>query len=108
MSNDMLRKASLLFYQRDCCYLCGGLMQRRRRKNNKTLWRTTEHIMPRSLGGSPRGANVAMAHMGCNIKKGNRMPYACEIFLGQVLAMRVQAVHSASARSMISTAGGGQ
>lgn len=83
------RHQNLIFFQDNRCYLCGNLMARRKKKNAVSQWRTLDHILPRSRGGAQCGDNVALAHQGCNVRKGNRMPRTCEVLLGKVLHMRM-------------------
>ena len=85
------RRNFLLYYQNSRCYLCGGMMTRRKRRHAKSLWRTTDHIMPRSRGGMQRGDNIAMAHMKCNNIKGNRLPHPCEVLFGRAIWLRIEA-----------------
>jgi len=66
------------------CVWCGGhaylpghplkeIMEKHKvsRREAKKLVCNIEHIMPRSLGGTNRGDNLCMAHMGCNVERGN-------------------------------------
>jgi 5-methylcytosine-specific restriction endonuclease McrA len=92
MSNEILRRNNLIAFQNNCCYLCGTQMLRAKKKNDRYLWRTVEHIVPRSLGGNRRGSNLALAHFGCNQKKANRKPFPCEVLLGEVLEVRRKSI----------------
>lgn len=85
----LFRRNTILFYQNHRCYLCGGTMARRKRKNDRKLWRTLDHITPLCAGGKRGIGNVALAHSGCNGKKGSRWPRPCEILVGQALALRM-------------------
>jgi 5-methylcytosine-specific restriction endonuclease McrA len=33
-----------------------------------------DHIIPVSLGGDDRPSNVRVTHLGCNIRRGNKLP----------------------------------
>lgn len=53
------------------CHLCGG----KTRSNVTSLhekYGTIDHLIPISAGGSHTWDNVAWAHRGCNIRRGNK------------------------------------
>lgn len=67
--------------QRGRCMICGDSMplariQNTRQPANYTTW---EHVHPKSRTGRGRPKNKTLACHGCNIRKGNRLPYPCEV-----------------------------
>jgi len=57
-----------VLYQRDkgICGLCGGRVKREDA--------SVDHIIPLSMGGAHSYANTQIAHLSCNLKRGNRGP----------------------------------
>ena len=56
------------------CHLCGMSVDRFLSGLHPGM-PSYDHILPVSLGGTDEHANLALAHLRCNIKKGNRVPY---------------------------------
>src|SRR5690606_30528426 len=56
----------------DDCQLCGAVIDFSLRKEDTFMCVSVDHITPRSLGGSNDEANLQLAHLLCNISKGNR------------------------------------
>ncbi|QDF19511.1 HNH endonuclease [Arthrobacter phage Kumotta] len=54
------------------CSLCGGLVDMAL-KWPEAGSASVDHILPISRGGADTLANVALAHFGCNLTKGNRL-----------------------------------
>lgn len=52
-----------------CCQICGEKIFSYQRFN-------TDHTIPMSLGGRPGKANKALAHVLCNLVKGDRYPFS--------------------------------
>lgn len=57
------------------CNICKDTIDKKYRCPD---WRaaTIDHIVPLSRGGTHTWDNTAPAHLGCNLKKDNQMPYA--------------------------------
>jgi 5-methylcytosine-specific restriction endonuclease McrA len=75
-SKAVRRRWHALIYERDGgrCYLCGQLVDRNFRfPDIKSS--TLDHVMPMSAGGSDDPSNLRLAHLGCNMDKGDRLPY---------------------------------
>lgn len=53
------------------CHLCGMKVDARR-KHPDPMSASRDHIIPVSLGGDGSRANQALAHLRCNLSKGNR------------------------------------
>ena len=51
------------------CGLCGGRVDMALRFPNR-MSASVDHILPLSLGGNDMLANVQLAHLGCNLRKG--------------------------------------
>lgn len=73
-------------FQQGRCFLCGLLMQTSPRRGFD--WRrdpereTVDHVVPHAAGGR-RPNNSLLACQRCNNDKGDRMPFACEVFYAQ-------------------------
>lgn len=89
----MLRQA-----QNGKCYLCGRLVPPPDAFCIPSQKPTRDHIRPRCklLSGGERPnvgpPNVGLCHADCNNKKGSRMPYACEVFYGEIVFERLVAM----------------
>ena len=61
-------------YERDgwVCKLCGEMVQRDA-KWPEPLSPSLDHIVPLSKGGGHLRDNVQLAHLICNVRKGNRV-----------------------------------
>ena len=66
-------------FERDnwACYLCGTQL-RRDVTAPHPLSPSLDHVVPISAGGSNDLSNVRSAHFGCNVEKGDRLPYSWE------------------------------
>lgn len=53
------------------CHLCGGDVDRDRTAGDP-LSATRDHLIPISSGGSDTLANVKLAHLACNMRRGAR------------------------------------
>lgn len=73
--------ARILRLQGPDCYLCGATMARP----------TREHVIPQSKGGKNAG-NLLMACQPCNVAKGNRWPYPCELIYVGAVHLRLKAM----------------
>ncbi len=51
------------------CYWCGRLMNYRDPYSRR--YRTRDHLVPRSKGGTIIAKNIVMACAGCNVERGN-------------------------------------
>ena len=51
------------------CRLCGGDVDRGLYWPNVNAG-SVDHVLPVKLGGTDDGANLQLAHLGCNIRKG--------------------------------------
>lgn len=56
-----------------CCSLCGGIVDMTLKRADSLMCPSVDHIIPRSLGGTNDPANLALAHLLCNIRKSNRV-----------------------------------
>ena len=57
------------------CQLCGrkvDMTRRTTRSKHDPLSPSVDHIVPLSEGGEHTMANTQLAHLGCNMAKGNR------------------------------------
>ncbi len=63
--------------QDELCPICGGHMPLRH--ENKHLYPTLDHVIPRSLGGANAIGNLLVAHAICNVRKGSSIPTGCQI-----------------------------
>jgi 5-methylcytosine-specific restriction endonuclease McrA len=70
------RRFRATIYGRDesRCYLCGQMIDQAVRFPDPRS-PTIDHVMPYSAGGSDEPANLRAAHLGCNMDKGDRLPY---------------------------------
>ncbi len=65
------RNKDRLFVEGAVCWICGQPIQYGLRRNHP-LGPSLDHITPLSLGGHPTDpANQAVAHFGCNSRRGN-------------------------------------
>lgn len=80
------REIALRQCQKNICYLCGKpfYSRRREKQEKKELWATLDHVTPVAKGGG-KIANSLMAHRICNMTKGDRDPYPCEVFAAQAV-----------------------
>ncbi len=75
LNNGPIERIDLLkVAERDkwCCQLCGGKVARDGRSKKDPMGPSLDHIVPVSLGGTHTWANVQLAHLRCNVSKGNR------------------------------------
>lgn len=75
------RRQKLAIVQGETCYLCGGDLPARSKATS------LEHVIPRSRGGKSR--DTLLAHVKCNMEKGDRRPYPCELLLLRVINDRM-------------------
>ena len=70
---DAERFSPLEVFQRDKwrCHLCGKKVPRTATAPDPRA-PSLDHVVPLALGGTHTRANVALAHLGCNIAKGTR------------------------------------
>lgn len=54
------------------CHLCGGAVTLG--DETADTYATIDHMVPLSRGGKDTLGNLALAHLGCNTMKGNRLP----------------------------------
>ena len=61
-------------YERDkwTCHICGGKVRRTARWKRDPEMASLDHLVPLALGGEHSYANVACAHLRCNLSKGTR------------------------------------
>jgi 5-methylcytosine-specific restriction endonuclease McrA len=52
------------------CHICGKKVGKR--PGRHSLSRSLDHLVPLSKGGEHTPENVRLAHLGCNVLKGNR------------------------------------
>lgn len=69
-------------YQQRRCYLCSGRM-RHPCEGHCGHSATTDHVMPVFHGGRRR-SNLLLAHRGCNCRKSDRPPTACERLFAEI------------------------
>lgn len=69
------------------CYMCARRVTPSGQQwEGGRLFPTLDHIVPRRAGGWRTPPNIALACHDCNQKKGDRMPTACELLFGEVIA----------------------
>lgn len=70
------RRFRAMIYARDggVCYLCHQAIDAARRFPDR-MSPTIDHVMPYAAGGSDHPSNLRAAHLGCNMDKGDRLPY---------------------------------
>ena len=84
----MLRQA-----QNGKCYLCGKRVPEPGEPCDRAQEPTRDHIKPRgAMRTNLSPPNVALTHEACNNAKGSRKPYACEVFYGEVIWIRLQSM----------------
>jgi 5-methylcytosine-specific restriction endonuclease McrA len=54
------------------CHLCRKAVSRKLRGTSRPLSPSLDHVVPLSKGGAHDPANVRLAHLRCNLSKGNR------------------------------------
>lgn len=72
--------------QRGCCALCGYKMDRRH--PNTPNYRSIDHIVPTSRGGSNNESNKRLAHRDCNTVRGNQLDAEMEATANRVEEIR--------------------
>lgn len=55
------------------CSICGEPVDMTLNRNVSMMGPSVDHVIPRSRGGSDEPENLALAHLICNISKGNRL-----------------------------------
>lgn len=75
-THRLTRRERLAIFDRDhwTCYLCGSVIPPDRKRPDP-LAGTLDHIIPVAMNGRHHPSNLAAAHLGCNIAKGDRMPH---------------------------------
>jgi hypothetical protein len=80
-----LTDGNLIRAQGRRCYLCGKRFEAplpngtpNRKALNRANKRTEDHVTPKSAGAT-RLNNKLFTHQRCNMQKGARMPYRCEL-----------------------------
>ena len=75
----LLRRVVWRHQGRICPACCEPIRQEYRRSGNSGDAPTTDHVIPRSAGGSYWQGNVLCYHRRCNEAKADRMPTGCEL-----------------------------
>lgn len=79
---------ALYALQHGRCYLCDQPMSVHKHGQNPPHEATRDHVIPQRLGGRD-GENLLAACRGCNERKADRAPYACELlYLAAINARR--------------------
>lgn len=72
------------------CYLCDQRLARKAGRRGRSKW-SIDHVRPKRAGAS-RTRNALLAHESCNIRKGGRQPYPCEILFLDAINERLALV----------------
>lgn len=76
------------------CYRCNQIMTAlniNHPRSPPTDFRTRDHVVPKGGNGGNRG-NVLLACEGCNLEKGNRLPWACELIYLAAINAQLEAM----------------
>lgn len=73
-NRDAMTPAELAERDGTACGICGETVDLALRRSDSPMCPSVDHIMPRALGGTDDPANLQLAHLTCNVKKGASVP----------------------------------